>query len=150
MRESMQRLLKSIRGAVHFPLRCSRRWRRAWKVRALTAVTVKPSRRAVSAFDSPCSSRSKATVRNFFRSREMAWATTARLSFSAKACSGVGRSSGRSIGEVGLTSLLLVSKSGVVTRLRRSIISASLIAMRVTQVANAESPRNRRRFTNAR
>jgi hypothetical protein len=46
--------------------------------------------------------------------------------------------------------LLLVSKSGVVTRLRRSIISASLIAMRVTQVANAESPRNRRRFTNAR
>src|SRR5260370_34939779 len=37
---------------------------------------------------------------------------TARLSFSAKACSGVGRSSGRSIGEVGLASSLLVSKSG--------------------------------------
>src|SRR5438132_4163694 len=72
MRASMQRLLKSIRGPVHFLSRYSRRWRRAWKVRALTAVTVKPSRRAVSAFDSPWSSRSRATVRKFFRSREMA------------------------------------------------------------------------------
>jgi hypothetical protein len=53
-------------------------------------------------------------------------------------------SSARPIAEVGLTSSLLVSKSGVVTGLLRSIINASLIAKAFSvgglEVHNAISP----------
>src|SRR6267154_4426090 len=58
--------------AANLRSRCFRRNLRAWNARALTADTVRPSRRAVSALVRPCNSRRRTTVRKFSRRCEIA------------------------------------------------------------------------------
>lgn len=70
--------------------KCRRRHRLAWKIRALTAATVKPRCRAVSWLLSPRNSRSRTTARRFLRRLETARVRASRSSFAAAVCSGDG------------------------------------------------------------
>ena len=63
---------QATEGSLYSRSKCRRRQRLAWNVRALTAGTLRPSRRAVSALVSPCNSRRRTTVRKFSRRCEIA------------------------------------------------------------------------------
>src|SRR3984893_210044 len=140
---------QATEGSLYSRSKCCRKQRLAWNVRALTADTVRPSRRAVSALVSPCNSRRRITIRKLLRRCEIARITVTRSSFSARACSGVGPLSAESGTEVASVPSLF-SCNRVFARLWRSSIKASLIAMRVTHVEKVESSRNLQRFVKAR